>query len=777
MLSRAAYAGRVCQRCRVQFTLNSTLVRPILLAPTPFPLKLPRLRFSTNSPIDADVTPEPTEKPPAEGEALEQQDGALPPPDTINPTTATARSWAPLDAIVGEEGQTPDLTITRSRQKWKRKERVPRTRGLDIEAPSLGMPILGQPGHTIAAAEDNEGGTAPLSGFDLEESLAEQKRDITVAEARQNITELQPREPRDLLAREFDELLNTLMDGFTVRQLADYVYHFITGKPAASVEERDALIRPLTSHSASARHRTAPAFKWIQAQMALAIMRLCWDLKVMEEAPYIGELEIKADEDTLNFLLLENKVLNAIKRSLGEGASIKIRPENGRVHIFATRSKCETVLARLNDFVSRIAQSSIPLSHLGQRRLENEDLRQLSILTNTYLRYKSRGPKPATESRASTGAILVSRLTPAKDDRHPGLEKTQDVVFRLLHAATSRRAEGTTVSKIVTGDGPSPRLRTSFSPATRATTARCPADPSGTDGGNIPPSVLKLALPPRQGGEDLPAAPSSDWKPHEITTTATFGHILHPFEADGASPFIQLSLSGTLSWPDTEKRLLAVPTTHRAKIQIPSAPSDVEITQTIQHQMRADALDAAHGLRAFVETAALDLAAGDLRTPASLAIALPTAIFTRAPANRHAKSASGAVPSSLSPSHTEPLAQEEVTQADSSAALPPAAKTVNVAYTFAGLELHTTASIPFRGHILRYTAVEGGHRAGRSGRLSLEAAPAPGDDGNSSSASPSDSKLQRAFLKEVAQIARGAYFPWTGTRPVDHVASTEDMGA
>lgn len=338
MLSRAAYAGRVCQRCRVQFNLNSTLVRPVLLAPTPFPPKLPRLRFSTNSPIDADVTPEPTEKPPAEGEALEQRDGALPPAGTVTPTTTTTRSWAPLDAIVGEEGQTPDLTTTRPRQKWRRKERVPRTRGLDIEAPSLGMPILGQPGHTIvlrdrkkrkrrddaaiqAAAEDDEGGTARLSGFDLEESLAEQKRDITVAEARQNITELQPREPRDLLAREFDELLDTLMDGFTVRQLADYIYHFITGKPAASVEERDALIRPLTSHSASARHRTAPAFKWIQAQwswvppmdypwgstakerMALAIMRLCWDLKVMEEAPYIGELEIKADEDTLNFLL------------------------------------------------------------------------------------------------------------------------------------------------------------------------------------------------------------------------------------------------------------------------------------------------------------------------------------------------------------------------------------------------------------------------------------------------------------------------------------------
>jgi hypothetical protein len=40
-------------------------------------------------------------------------------------------------------------------------------------------------------------------------------------------------------------------------------------------------------------------------KIALIIMRMSWRLQVMEETPHIGEVELKVDSSTLNFLLSE----------------------------------------------------------------------------------------------------------------------------------------------------------------------------------------------------------------------------------------------------------------------------------------------------------------------------------------------------------------------------------------------------------------------------------------------------------------------------------------
>jgi hypothetical protein len=79
--------------------------------------------------------------------------------------------------------------------------------------------------------------------------------------------------------------------------------------------------------------------------------------------------------------------MNTINRHLGDGAGIKAVPDKERLHIFTTRSKYETVLAQLDKFVSKIRHSTIPMSGLGSKRLSKEDLRQLSILTTTWLEY------------------------------------------------------------------------------------------------------------------------------------------------------------------------------------------------------------------------------------------------------------------------------------------------------------------------------------------------------------------------------------------------------
>jgi hypothetical protein len=117
--------------------------------------------------------------------------------------------------------------------------------------------------------------------------------------------------------------------------------------------------------------------------------------------------------------------------------------------------------------------------------------------------------------------------------------------------------------------------------------------------------------------------------------------------------------------------------------------------------------------------------------------------------------------------------------------------TTDAKFLFAGLELHTESSLPFHGHTLRYTSVEAGHHAGRSAQLSLDASPSTtqttttttttstttGDDISPDPEDATNNLLTRSYLKEVLQVANGRYFPWIGSRPVEHVASADELAA
>lgn len=326
MLSRAAYAARICRTCRVQLQLNNAHYRPVLL--TPRPLSFGRLRYSTNTSDDADRNPEAAEKLVEETKEAGGEDT----PPTAKPEPAET---------LGSEGDKPLDPAAKPRP--PRRVRRGINHRFDLETPSLGMDILGKPGHTIVlrdrkrkrreppkvVEEDRDKDDGSITNqLNLEGSLLEeQDRDITVEEARRNIEELRPNESRDLLAREFDELLNTLLDGFTTAQLEDYMSSSIAIKvgprdvPLSDRKRRDVVKQVTGSLGTKLRYPVPPRYHWIKKQyswvppldyywggsakekIALIIMRMSWRIQVMEETPHIGEVELKVDSSTLNFLL------------------------------------------------------------------------------------------------------------------------------------------------------------------------------------------------------------------------------------------------------------------------------------------------------------------------------------------------------------------------------------------------------------------------------------------------------------------------------------------
>lgn len=326
MLSKAAYAARVCRTCRVQLQLNNGHYRPAIL--TPQPLRFGRLRYSTNTTDDADRKPETAEKPVEEAK------------ETVGEDTTPAVKSEPAETLATESDKPLEPT---SKPRPRRNARRGINHRFDLETPSLGMDILGKPGHTIVlrdrkrkrreppkVVEDGDKDDGSIANqLKLEGSLEDQDRDITVEEARRNIEELRPSESRDLLAREFDELLNTLLDGFTTAQLEDYMSSSIAIKsgprdvPLSDKKRRDVVKQVTGSLGTKLRYPVPPRYHWIKKQyswvppldyywgssakekIALIIMRMSWRLQVMEETPHIGEVELKVDSSTLNFLLSE----------------------------------------------------------------------------------------------------------------------------------------------------------------------------------------------------------------------------------------------------------------------------------------------------------------------------------------------------------------------------------------------------------------------------------------------------------------------------------------
>jgi hypothetical protein len=87
---------------------------------------------------------------------------------------------------------------------------------------------------------------------------------------------------------------------------------------------------------------------------------------------------------------------------------------------------------------------------------------------------------------------------------------------------------------------------------------------------------------------------------------------------------------------------------------------------------------------------------------------------------------------------------------------------LRILYMFTGLELHQTGIEPYLGHCLRYSSIEAGHHGGRRGEISLDFDP------HRASSEEEQSGLSKAFLDTAFDIATGKYFSWIGANQPSH---------
>jgi hypothetical protein len=186
----------------------------------------------------------------------------------------------------------------------------------------------------------------------------------------------------------------------------------------------------------------------------------------------------------------------------------------------------------------------------------------------------------------------------------------------------------------------------------------------------------------------------------------------------GQAPEVKLRLPvdpeddfSSFTMPETAS-LYAVQPQLRQLVMLPEASTDVRLTQDKTLDM--DLADQRH-VRRFFADSEFNLTEGRLQTPSKVGIFLPQEWLT---------SSSG---------------EDNKTLVD---------------YTFAGLEIHQTVDLGWKGHTLKYSSIEAGQHGGTRQELSLEAA-VPED------ALAVDEVVQ-GFTREVAQIALGKVFPWAG---------------
>ena len=312
--------------------------------------------------------------------------------------------------------------------------------------------------------------------------------------------------------------------------------------------------------------------------------------------------------------------------------------------------------------------------------------------------------------------------------------------------------------------------------------------------------------------------------PHK-STIATFGHVLHPYHAEGAKPpnhqqqqriltpvippLASLSLprmlhnaspsssSSTIlmrflphprqypspkrTAPPLELRLNATDTeiqgisslralvsTSTHDILLPSNPVDIRISTTDFIDLPGSVLAAdprhADPLLSFLEGADLRPDAGRLVTPPLLRDVVIPAVG----ASESTSTTTTTTPNIITSTF---FAEEEGTNHDS---------LMTADYVFAGLEVRRSVAADYDGWRLVYTTVEAGQGGGRRAELTLEAVPSEaavaeggeGGGGKEPKRVDDEERLRRlrkgddgvVFLETLLKMAMGGEFKWYGER-------------
>ncbi|KND88019.1 hypothetical protein TOPH_07280 [Tolypocladium ophioglossoides CBS 100239] len=599
-------------------------------------------------------------------------------------------------------------------------------------------------------------------------------------EVRKNIDELRPSDTTVVRRKDFEKLVNALVDGFTREQLVGY---FNRGDWEHTLRANNTpsypwMVKQVTWQAAQSNQWGSLKQKQQQAVLILTAM---WNLEIQEQVEGLGRMLIWVQPDIFRLIarpssrVIESLSADYLDKSNNERISPKL--EESRLAIYARKSTIATILTRIDEIVRSITSKNVSVEHVQGDNLLEPVLEELGRITNTTIQYNKEDSELSISWLADKDRPETSASGTGEAPSGGQTEDPADIALRLLagHETNPQSNEAQII-----GSSKNAKSRKGLfvehhrekramswrnklrqwsryvNPVTKEVHAE--DKPLGLSG--------KVSLP-------KPTLEATDSRPTN-RITATFGHILHtghdtreakmaksrrilspvvPHPASLTSiaadsdntiaqstaiilnfspdptqarksgdpvPEIRLRLPVN---PDTDLSTFAFPPDSTLEGVIPWHVNDillpdksVDVRLTQQHQLPLDANQ--QSLKEFLAVSEFNLLAGRLRTPSRTHFSIPSKWLSANPSR------------------------------------PTQGQATDVPYTFMGLEIYQVIDLEWHGHTLRYSSIEAGQHGGQRQELSLHAGP-PGTHQQDMTEESAGS-----FLQLVEEVAAGKHFSW-----------------
>ncbi|KOS17613.1 hypothetical protein ESCO_003286 [Escovopsis weberi] len=633
-------------------------------------------------------------------------------------------------------------------------------------------------------------------------------------EAVRNLESMRPVDAAPLSMRDFDELRDQLVDGFTYNQLTSYFYRQLrqmgmTRKQLVESLKTEAVrydwvIEQTKWEASEPDHREKSTPK---VDYALMIMQALWKIEVKEQVEGLGRVQLWLQPDV--FKLISGPSSSALRTLATQylyrpnNERIEGSMEESRLDIIARKSIVPVFLARLDEIVSSITSQAVSTEDLNDADLAPGLLQEVARITGSLIEYNEETAELNVTWVANDGLASPQKAGQRDGATYGQTETPAEIALRLL---TKQQQKGLPLTLQVI----SPSQKDTTPPTTYRLMPHQRETRSMSWRERLQSWCRYVSPIGKQPAEDAePAAPPADGislprvsinktaQPDAAEVlTATFGHILHETPAeqqDGAGAEEAQELAALRNRP----RILSPVVPHPAaltplNIDAAAAEPIAQQTSIVLHFAPSPSQPASAKFQINDSTPSLRLALPIDPDAALSALPLPADATLHAVTPRLAHDVllpHGVVDVRVAQhAHValraadQPLAQlfaacdfdlaEGRLEAPALATFRvPAAwlstptgkpsrskKPVGVRYRFAGLELRQAVEAAWRGHTLVYTSTEAGEHGGQRQELSLRFGP-PGHDAAAAGGAPGE-RERAEFLSLVEGVARGEHFSW-----------------
>ncbi|KAJ4386675.1 hypothetical protein N0V93_009573 [Gnomoniopsis smithogilvyi] len=369
----------------------------------------------------------------------------------------SAASQEQQDNIGLELGENPSTQLQQPRIEAPKERELRHYRKGDTrlveDLPQLPVETLGQDAPVIVLREQGQWKRRQFreeprpvdSGLNIQD-YADQETGLGLDIILENIDELRP-EHRILPAREFKDVFDILMKGFTTVHLASYIerhrQRLAEGDetPFLGVIPDEIIPRPwIVSQS-----RWIPEVKGAvtdvphplkgyilknmppKQRLVMHLMRLCWGMSVQELLHGQGMLDLEMRDLEFRLLTLgSQRFLQQVSRvhlGQGGGRSIQVIKSRKAIQIFAPKTVAESCLKMMDEKLQQIRTKSIKMDKLPVKNMSDEMLEELGRITSSLV-----------EINQARQEIDVTWIDTA-DRYNSKLEDASDVVLRLILSA------------------------------------------------------------------------------------------------------------------------------------------------------------------------------------------------------------------------------------------------------------------------------------------------------------------------------------------------------